>query len=64
MNGITTRGRREDRSHISSTFRRFSSNAEGAWLTPKEQMDLLKGGRGVGLAAFIPKREGEVVRYW
>jgi hypothetical protein len=63
-NSVTTRGRRGDRSGISSTFRRFSSNVEGAWLTPKELVDLLKGGRGVRSAVFIPKGEGEVVGYW
>jgi hypothetical protein len=63
-NGIATRGGRGDRSGVSSTFRRLSSNAEGAWLAPKELVDLLKGGRGVGLAAFISKGEREVVGYW
>jgi hypothetical protein len=37
---------------------------EGAWLAPKELVDLLKEGRGVGSAAFISKGEREVVRYW
>jgi hypothetical protein len=63
INSVATRGRRRDRSDISSTFRRLSSNVEGARLTPKELVALLKGGRGVGSAAFIPKGEGEVVRY-
>jgi hypothetical protein len=64
MNGIATRGRRGDRSGMSGTFRRLSSNTEGAQLTPKELVDLLKGGRGVGSAAFISKGEGKVVGYW
>jgi hypothetical protein len=64
MNGIATRGRRGDRSDISGTFRRLSSNVEDAWLAPKELVDLLKGGRGVGSAVFIPKKEGEVIGYW
>jgi hypothetical protein len=63
-NGIATRGRRGDRSDMSSTFRRLSSNAEDAWLTPKKLVDLLKGGRRVGSAAFIFKGKGEMVRYW
>jgi hypothetical protein len=63
MNGIATRGRRGDRSDMSSTLRRLSSDLEGAWLAPKELVDLFKGGRGVGLATFISKGEGKVVRY-
>jgi hypothetical protein len=63
-NGVTTRGGRGDRSGVFSTFRRFFSNAEGFWLAPKELVDLLEGGRGVGLAVFISKREGKVVGYW
>jgi hypothetical protein len=63
-NGIATRGGRGDRSGVSSAFRRLSSNVEGSWLTPKELVDLLKGGRGVGSAVFISKGEGKVVRYW
>jgi hypothetical protein len=64
MNGVATRDRRGDRSGMSGTFRRLSSNVEGAQLAPKELVDLFKGGRGVGSAAFISKGEGEVVRYW
>jgi hypothetical protein len=63
-NGIATRGRRGDRSDVSSTFRRLSSDVEGAQLTPKELVDLLKGGRGVGSAAFVSRGEGKVVGYW
>ena len=63
-NGIATRGRRGDRSGVSGNFRRLSSDAEGSWLTPKELVDLLEGGRGVGSAAFISKGEGKMIRYW
>ena len=63
-NGITTRGRRGDMSGMSSTFRRLFSDVEGVQLAPKELVDLLKEGRGVGLAAFISKGEGKVVGYW
>jgi hypothetical protein len=63
-NGIAIRGGRGDRSGVSGTFRRLFSNAEGARLTPKELVDLFKGGRGVGLTAFISKGEGKVVGYW
>jgi hypothetical protein len=49
---------------MSSTFRRFSFNVEGAWLAPKELVDLLKGSRGVGSAIFISQGEREVIRYW
>jgi hypothetical protein len=49
---------------VSGNFRRLFSNVEGSWLTPKKLVDLLKGGRGVGSAAFISKGEGKVVRYW
>jgi hypothetical protein len=48
---------------VSGAFRRLFSDAEGSWLTPKELVDLLKEGRGVGSAIFISKREGKVVRY-
>jgi hypothetical protein len=63
-NGIAIRGRREDRSGMSGTFRRLSSDAEGAQLAAKELVDLLKEGRGVGSAVFISKGEEKVVRYW
>jgi hypothetical protein len=62
-NGIATRGRRGDRSDVSGAFRRLSSDMEGVWLTPKELVDPLKGGRGMGSAVFISKGEREVVRY-
>jgi hypothetical protein len=48
---------------VSSIFRRFSSNTEDSWLTSKELVDLLKGGRGVGSAAFISQGEREVAGY-
>jgi hypothetical protein len=64
MNGIATRGRRGDRSGVSGTFRRLSSNMKGAWLISKKLVDLLEGGRRVGLAAFVFQGKGEVVRYW
>jgi hypothetical protein len=63
-NDIATGGRRGDRSGVSSTFGRFSSDAVGSWLTSKELVDLLEGGRGVGSAAFISRWEREVVGYW
>jgi hypothetical protein len=62
-NGIATRGGRGDRSGVSSTFRRLFSDMEGLWLAPKELVDLLKGGRGVGSAVFISKGKGKVVGY-